>query len=171
MHMVWVGDTEAVYQHSRVRSRPHPQSLFSKDTSVQLLSKMASDVDSCITFLSRHELYQTEKPYCTDFLVETPTARMTNHYFDVRPVKVYDARKNEKSFSLDRNGFFFVKAKTDLQAQDATSERTLLMEAYTQQIARIVQANIAEYTKVRVMDFQVSGSLELEYGCYMFIIP
>lgn len=114
------------------------------------------EIDSKITFLSRHDLYKVEKPYCTDFPVDSTDARMTNHQFDVRSVKIHDARKMQQALTLDRNGFCFVGAETSLRAEDATSERTAIMEAYTQEIASVVQANFPEYSEVRVMDFQVT---------------
>jgi len=114
------------------------------------------DVSSYMTFLSRNELYQTEKPYTTDFPVnDIEGAKMTNHIFDTHPITFHDARIAKEPFALDRNGFCYIKAKTSLQAEDATSERTELMEQYTQEIADILRDKFPQYQEIKSMDFQV----------------
>src|SRR6478736_4411991 len=86
------------------------------------------NVSSYMTFLSRNELYQTEKPYATDFPVDhIKGAQMTNHIFDTRPVVFHDARLTSDEFTLDQNGFCFIRAATSLHAENATSERTEVM--------------------------------------------
>ena len=115
----------------------------------------STDVDSYMTFLSRNELYQTEKPYATDFPVDDiEGAEMTNHLFDTHPVTFHDARATKVPFSLDVNGFCFVKAKTSLRAETATSERTKVMEQYMQEVADIVRETFPEYKEIKPMDFQ-----------------
>lgn len=114
------------------------------------------DVNSYMTFLSRNELYQTEKTYATDFPVdELKGAKMTNHIFDIHPITFHDARKAKESFALDLNGFCYIKAKTSLQAEDATSERTELMQQYMQEIAGILRDKFPQYQEIKPMDFQV----------------
>jgi len=114
------------------------------------------DVSSYMTFLSRNELYQTEKPYTTDFPVnDIEGAKMTNHIFDTHPITFHDARIAKEPFALDRNGFCYIKAKTSLHAEDATSERTELMEQYTQEIADILRDKFPQYQEIKSMDFQV----------------
>jgi hypothetical protein len=114
------------------------------------------DVRSYMTFLSRDKRYQTEKPYATDFPVdEIDDAKMTNHIFDTRPVIFHDARASKETFTLDQNGFCFIEAKTSLQAEDATSERTEIMEQYMQEIVGILRTNLPQYQEIKAMDFQV----------------
>lgn len=109
-----------------------------------------------MTFLKRDELYQSEKPYATDFPVDDiEGARMTNHMFDTHPIIFYDAKMIKEPFALDRNGFCFIKAKTSLRAEDATPERTELMEQYTQEIADILKDRFPQYQEIKSMDFQV----------------
>ncbi|KAJ5873523.1 uncharacterized protein N7473_013396 [Penicillium subrubescens] len=109
-----------------------------------------------MTFLSRDKRYQTEKPYATDFPVdEIDDAKMTNHIFDTRPVIFHDARASKETFTLDQNGFCFIEAKTSLQAEDATSERTEIMEQYMQEIVGILRTNLPQYQEIKAMDFQV----------------
>lgn len=72
-------------------------------------------VSSYMTFLSREVLYQTEKPYATDFPVDDiDGATLTNHIFDTHAIKFHDARTAKELFSLDRNGFCFIKSRTSL---------------------------------------------------------
>lgn len=114
------------------------------------------DVASCMTFLSKDALYQTEKPYTTDFLVDSiEGAEITNHKYDTQPVIFRDARLAKESFALDRNGFCYIKAKTSLSDQDATPERTELMEQYIQEITRILRVKFPQYREIKFMDFQV----------------
>lgn len=114
------------------------------------------DVRSYMTFLSRDSLYKTEKPYATDFPVdEIDDAKMTNHIFDTRPMIFHDARPVKETFSLDQNGFCFIKAKTSLQGEDAASERTEIMEQYMQEIVDILRDKLPQYREIKAMDFQV----------------
>lgn len=114
------------------------------------------DVNSHMTFLARNELYQTEKPYTTDFPVdEIEGAKMTNQIFDTQPVLFHDARVAKEPLTLDQNGFCFVKAKTSLQAEEATPEKTELMEQYLQEVADILRDKFPQYKEVKSLDFQV----------------
>lgn len=109
-----------------------------------------------MTFLARNELYQTEKPYTTDFPVDDiEGAKMTNQLFDTQPVIFHDARVAKEPLTLDQNGFCFIKAKTSLQAEDATPEKTALMEQYLQEVADILQDKFPQYKEVKSLDFQV----------------
>lgn len=114
------------------------------------------DVNSHMTFLARNELYQTEKPYTTDFPVDDiEGAKMTNQIFDTQPVLFHDARVAKEPLTLDQNGFCFVKAKTSLKAEEATPEKTELMEQYLQEVAGILQEKFPQYKEVKSLDFQV----------------
>ena len=124
--------------------------------STNIQNMVPRDVSSYMTFLKRNELYQIEKPYATDFPVdEIKGATMTNHIFDTRPIIFHDARVTKEPFTLDRNGFCFIKAKTSLQAEEATPERTELMEQYTQEIVDILRGYFPHYKEIKSMDFQV----------------
>jgi hypothetical protein len=117
------------------------------------------DVSSYATFLSRNELYHTAKPYTTDFPVdEIEGAKMTNHVNDIRPVTFHDARVARKIFTLDENGYCYIKAKTSLRAEDATTERNEIMEQYNREIMDIIQEKFPEYHEIKFMDFHVSIS-------------
>ncbi|KAH6988112.1 hypothetical protein BKA56DRAFT_630060 [Ilyonectria sp. MPI-CAGE-AT-0026] len=114
------------------------------------------DVNSHMTFLARNKLYQTEKPYTTDFPVDDiEGAKMTNQIFDTQPVLFHDARVAKEPLTLDQNGFCFAKAKTSLKAEEATPEKTELMEQYLQEVADILQDKFPQYKEVKSLDFQV----------------
>lgn len=122
------------------------------------------DINSHVVFLSRNELYQTEKPYATDFPVdEIEGAKVSNHIFDTRPVTFHNARGVKEPFSLDRNGFCYIKAKTSLQPEDATPEWTEAMEQHMQEIADLLHDKLPQYNEIKSMDFQVN-SLPLTPG-------
>ncbi|GLI79323.1 hypothetical protein PoHVEF18_007653 [Penicillium ochrochloron] len=80
---------------------------------------------------------------------------MTNHIFDTRPITFHDARAAKEGFTLDQNGFCFIKAGTSLQAEDAASERTEIMEQYMQEIVGILRTKLPQYQEIKAMDFQV----------------
>lgn len=125
-----------------------------------LSETVPKDVRSYMTFLSRDGLYQTEKPYATDFPVdEIIDAKMTNHIFDTRAMIFHDARNIKETFSLDLNGFCFIDAKTSLRAEDAASERTDIMEQYMQEIVDIMRTKLPQYQDIKAMDFQVYHNL------------
>lgn len=119
--------------------------------------KMATScVNSYMTFLSRNSLYKSEKPYTTDFPVDhIEGAEVTNHIFDTRPISFKNARVSKEPLALDRNGFCYIKAKTSLQAADATSERNDVMEQYMKEIVGILREKFPQYREIRSMDFQV----------------
>jgi hypothetical protein len=114
------------------------------------------DIESHMTFLSKNALYQTEKPYTTDFPVDRiEGAKITNHKYDTQPVIFHDARAAKEPFALDCNGFCYIKARTSLSDQDATPERTELMEQYMQEITNILRDKFPQYQEIKCMDFQV----------------
>lgn len=97
-----------------------------------------------------------EKPYATDFPVDDiDGAKMTNHIFDTHPTVFHDARLVQDLFDLDQNGFCYIKAETSLQAGDATTERTELMEQYLQEIIDVLRSRFPQYREIKSMDFQV----------------
>ncbi|VUC32068.1 unnamed protein product [Clonostachys rosea] len=109
-----------------------------------------------MTFLSRNKLYETEKPYTTDFPVEgIDGATMTNHTFDVQSIVFHDARSAKESFELDRDGFCYINAETSLKAEDATPEKTEMMDRYTDEVVEILRKKFPQYQEIRSMDFQV----------------
>lgn len=115
-----------------------------------------ASVESYMTFLARDEIYEKEKPYQAGFLVDDiEGAEMTNHKLDVHPVTFYDARTAEKPFTLDRNGFCYIKGETSLKAEDATSERTEPMVNHLQEIIDILKRKFPQYNEIAPMDFQV----------------
>lgn len=124
--------------------------------STDVQNMVPQDVNSQMVFLSRNELYQTEKPYAADFPVdEIEGAKLSNHMFDTLPVTFHDARGVKQPFSLDRNGFCYIKAKTSLQPEDATPEWNETMDQYMHEVAAALQKKSSRYNEVKPMDFQV----------------
>lgn len=81
---------------------------------------------------------------------------MTFHIFDTHLIISHDERIVKEPFGLDRKRFCFIKAKTSLQAEDATREKTKLMEQFTQEnIAEILRDKFSQYQQIKFMDFQV----------------
>src|SRR6187402_3540278 len=114
------------------------------------------EITSHMTFLSRNELYQKEKPYSADFPVDDiEGAKINNHTYDVLPITLHDARVATQSFTLDREGFCYIKAKTTLHAEDATNERTEVMDLYTKELINVIRKNFPQYHDIKFMDFQV----------------
>lgn len=116
----------------------------------------AGDVETHIAYLARDGLFLKEKPYGADFPVDHfKGAKLANHTFEQVPVVVRDARGRENTFTLERNGFCFLQAKTSLTAEGASNEKTPSMARYLEEIERILYKSFPEYARIEVMDFQV----------------
>jgi hypothetical protein len=66
-----------------------------------------------LPYLRKDDLYLKEKPYTTDFSVDhIPGAKATNHLFDFQRLVITDAQERRDDFSLQKNGFCFLRRKT-----------------------------------------------------------
>lgn len=119
-------------------------------------SRNARDVETSIAYLARDELFLKEKPYGADFPVDHfEGAKLTNNNFHSVPVVIRDARGRENTFTLEKNGFCFLQAKTSLTAEDASNDTTPIMAKYLEEIEKILYKSFPEYARIEIMDFQI----------------
>lgn len=117
---------------------------------------MPRDIVAHLPYLARDKLYESVKPFGADFPVHHfPGSELSNHVFDHQQVVFHDLR-GDIPLDLNVNGSCVVKAKTSLTAHEATNERTPSLERYLREVEVALYENFAEYSRIEVMDFQVS---------------
>lgn len=113
-------------------------------------------VETTMQYLTRCELYKTEKPYSTDFEVDDrlPIVQKSNYCLSETPVSV-KAIKDCNEFSLDIHGFSVVKAQVKLLAEDALQRPREVEGSYFAEIEAILHEKFPEYTRFEGMEFVV----------------
>ena len=112
------------------------------------------DVHTTFPYLARDAIYQKEKPYATDFIPEDRDVALTNHVFDFMDLVVRDAQPQRESFSLEENGFCFLKARTSLD-NDRASDENYVERTYFNEIEAMLHSKFPEYTRLECLDYQV----------------
>ncbi|KAF2685914.1 hypothetical protein K458DRAFT_336800 [Lentithecium fluviatile CBS 122367] len=80
------------------------------------------NVSTDIQYLSRLELYQTEKPYMTTFEIPEIIGSTTNHRYTSTKANIQDAKNAKSLFSLHVNGFEFRDWPMEFQNTDFDDE-------------------------------------------------
>ncbi|MCJ1309173.1 hypothetical protein MMC25_002829 [Agyrium rufum] len=115
----------------------------------------ARDIETHLPYLSRVNLYETEKPFGADFPVDHfDGAKLSNHVFEQVPITVQDAR-DRGPFDLDTNGFCVLQAETSLAAVEASNTKTPAIARFLTEIERLLYKSFPGYSRIEVMDFQV----------------
>ncbi|KAF7670920.1 hypothetical protein GT037_011048 [Alternaria burnsii] len=96
-------------------------------------------VNANIEYLSRLDLYETEKPYMTAFEIPSDVGSMTNHEYSAHMVEVQDARDNKASFSLDVHGFKFCDWPTKYRSADFEDEDLIESKYYQEVLQQMTQ--------------------------------
>ncbi|KAK4451997.1 hypothetical protein QBC34DRAFT_346246 [Podospora aff. communis PSN243] len=109
-----------------------------------------------LPYLSRSPLYKTEKPYATVFDVsDNPKATATNHIIELSPQDVYDARNlPEGTFSLEKNGFEFLKRPNCLNASNAF-DQDLIYNKFRLEMKEVLQKRYPQYRSIIYLDHTV----------------
>lgn len=113
-------------------------------------------VETTLQYLTRSELYKTEKPYSTDFEVsdQFPTAQKSNYALSEVPVSI-EAIKEPTDFNLDVHGFSVVKAQISLIAENALQRPREVESSYFSEIEVILHERFPEYRRFEGMEFVV----------------
>jgi hypothetical protein len=109
-----------------------------------------------LPYLRRDDLYLNEKPYTTDFSVEDIAgAEATNHLFDYQELVIRDAQGQRNDFSLEKNGFCFLRSRTSLTPADVDDDK-YVREEYFNQLEEILHNAFPEYERIEYLDHLVS---------------
>jgi hypothetical protein len=115
-------------------------------------------VKTTIQYLARDKIYETEKPYSTDFEIEErPGVRKTNYILTSQPVTVTTI-DDANRFSLDQHGFCVIRHKTCLTVENALQRPCTMELDYVEELEAILQKNFPEYTRFEAMEFVVGSS-------------
>ncbi|KAL9064144.1 MAG: hypothetical protein Q9161_009054 [Pseudevernia consocians] len=115
-----------------------------------------NDVESTISYLARHVLWDTEKPYIADFPLDAfKGAELTNQIIRKHRVTIHDVRGISHAFTLDKNGFCFVKGATCLTADAALTDAKGCEESYFEEIETLMQRHFPGYTRFECIDLTV----------------
>jgi hypothetical protein len=93
-----------------------------------------------IEYLSRLDLYRTEKPYMTTFKIPDSVGRSTNHKYTTHKAWIQDAKSNREAFSLDIHGFEFRDWATKFQNADFEDEDTITSSYYSELLDQMERA-------------------------------
>lgn len=140
-----------------MKSTPKSISIIIIKVAVMATSMSPKDLHTTFPYLARDALYQKEKPFTTDFLPEANHVVLTNHIFDFMDLVVRDARPQRESFSLEKQGFCFLKASTNLSSDNA-GDQDFVEKTYFNEIEALLHDKFPEYTRLECLDYQVCGS-------------
>ena len=113
------------------------------------------DFETIIPYLKRDQLYNKIKPFSASFRVENVTEEQSsNHMFEYKPMTVHDLRGNEGGFTLDTNGFCFMKTPTFVTSEKANNIASY-QELYFKEIENFLYNHFPQYSRFECMDLQV----------------
>lgn len=111
-----------------------------------------------LPYLRRDSLYLKERPYTADFPVEKfPGAQPSNHLFDYQDTIIEDAQPRRKDFTLEKNGFCFIRSKTSIMSTHA-NDNLYVEGEYFDQLEDILHRAFPEYERIEYLDHLVSDS-------------
>ena len=120
-------------------------------------STSSRDVVSTISYLAHDKLWDTEKPYIADFPLDgIEGAKWTNQIIHKYPMTIRDIRGINREFTLDRNGFCFIKGSTSLTAEAALQNAKSCEESYFMEIESFMQGQFPKYSRFECIDLTVS---------------
>ncbi|KAJ2994000.1 hypothetical protein NUW58_g1671 [Xylaria curta] len=112
-------------------------------------------LSTTMNYVARLDIFNTEKAFSTDFPVSSvPGARRSNHEVEQTTVQVHPI-ENESQFNIDIHGFCVIKAKTNLDPDQAFANGEEVKRAYWEQIEKILAQKFPEYTRIEGFDFTV----------------
>jgi len=93
-----------------------------------------------IEYLSRLDLYQTEKPYMTTFEIPGHVGRTTNHQYTPHEARIQDVRDTKALFSLGVHGFEYRDWPAKLHEVDFDDPASIESCYYPQVLLQMRQA-------------------------------
>jgi hypothetical protein len=115
----------------------------------------AMQVSVSLPYLNRDDLYLKEKPYVTDFAVDhIPGAEASNHRFDYQSLIITDVQTCRERFTLEKNGFCFLRGKTSVTLTTADDEE-YIREVYFPELEQILHEALPGYERIDYLDHLV----------------
>lgn len=141
---------KAVRSGGSLGNSPLNDNMFAPSTS-------SRDVVSTISYLAHDKLWDTEKPYIADFPLDgIEGATWTNQILHKHPTTIRDVRGIDREFTLDRNGFCFMRGSTSLTAEAALQDSKSCEESYFEEIESLMQDRFPMYSRFECFDLTVS---------------
>lgn len=113
-----------------------------------------STCTASLKFLQWQELYEIEKPF--QIFINIPDdaedKRTTNLVFEDVPVVINDVRGNQKTFTLNANGFQFLKHSFVL---DHFDNKQSIEDIYLPEVEKLLRKEIEDVDKVFFFDWRV----------------
>ena len=119
------------------------------------------DISTTFPYLDRSTVYRSQKPFATDFIPRNPNVPLSNHTFDYMDLVVTDAQPLRDCFSLEINGFCFLKSETALRDKNISVDDPEYVEThYFAEIEALLHRTFPEYTRLECLDHQVNIGFE-----------
>lgn len=123
------------------------------------------DRQAVFNYLLWNPVYETEKPFqiFSDIPPESPDQRKDNLIFSPGPPEtVHDVRNRGDHFTLDENGFEYIRHKTQVSDVDMYIKERV-QNAYLPECARLLKSVLSGADEVHVFDWRVCPSCQ-HYG-------
>lgn len=108
-----------------------------------------------IRYLARSDVYNVEKPYSADFIVDEQNGAQRSNiittHCDVQVMPV----SSRSAFDMDVSGFCILNEDTSLTLEDALARPQDVELQYQAELEQIVHKHFPEYTRLEALDFVV----------------
>ncbi|KAK8013183.1 methyltransferase [Apiospora marii] len=112
-------------------------------------------MEARVKYVARSPLLEKEKSFFVDFPVDhIQGARSSNHEPDWQNVEVIPA-EDPTGFELDKHGFCFLNAKTQLDIERVYSNKEETQDDYWYQIEAILHEAFPQYSRIECFDLTV----------------
>ncbi|KAK4455291.1 hypothetical protein QBC34DRAFT_389712 [Podospora aff. communis PSN243] len=114
------------------------------------------DTTNTYQYLQWQELYETEKPFqiLLDIPEDSPEQRRHNLVFEDGPVEtVHDVRGRESEYSLDKNGFTYIKRASNMAPDDFTN-RDKVTNVFLPELEAMLKETLDDVDQVFIYDYR-----------------
>lgn len=112
-------------------------------------------MQTSISYLAQDPIFDREKPFDTDVPVDhIARARASNHINDERDVIVLPVI-NPAEWDLEKHGFCFLQAKTELTAEDALARKREVQKDFWFEIEALLHKHFPHYSRIDCYDCTV----------------
>lgn len=112
-------------------------------------------IETTLAYLARDILYETEKPYLAEFVVEErEDVKKTNYVLSEEPMTIHAIGPSD-NFDLDTSGFCVINETINLQAEDALTKPEVVEPTYLKELEAILSKRFPEYRRLEPVEFVV----------------